>query len=328
MNYLLQFGVYAIALITLALILIKMANYIVVLLQQVAQQSTAKTFGIVAFIGALSTSIPELVVAITSAIERKNELTLGNVMGSNIANISVTLGLAALISGTVRGSGGFIKQEVFYAFLIGTVPVILLADGALTRIDGILLCLMYIIFLIKELSKKKTKNDIDLQELTAPQVITGWVNNNKFRLSIAFLVGVIVMLGVAQLIVKISIQMATLLGVPMFLIGLLVISIGTTLPELALEIQSIKRREMSMVFGNILGSIVVNATLILGISTIINPITLNQGLRSYLISVLGFVFIFGLFWRFVWTKHRLDRWEGVFLICAYLIFASIQYLLK
>lgn len=312
------------ALLVSTFILIKAANHTVATAGHLFNHSKTKKFGLAVFFLALSTSLPELMVSVIASINGNNNFALANIIGSNIANISLILGGAALIAGSLRASDVFVKKEVFYAFLMGTLPTLLLMDTTLTRLEGIGLCLLYIIYIMNELKKKKTSLPLELSQplfVSHPHRYHGW------KKIIAFGIGIIIMIFATESLVQIAGALAVMVKIPVFLISLILISIGTSLPELAFEISAIRQRQANMAFGNILGSIVANATLILGLSAIIHPITLNGNTISYLISVIAFILVYGLFWRFVWSKHRLDRWEGGILVIAYTIFAVVQYFL-
>ena len=131
----------------------------------------------------------------------------------------------------------------------------------------------------------------------------------------------------ADLLVRMASGLASNLGLPPFLVGLLVVSIGTSLPELVLEIGAIKKREIALVFGDLLGSVVANATLIIGVTVLINPINVNGASRYDLASFM-FVLLFGFFWMFTNTKKRLDRWEGLVLLGFYFMFVGLEFWLN
>ncbi len=333
MNFFSDFSISLAIILGLAFILIKAANLIVGQVEYFTRHARLRSFGVASIVAALSTSIPELIVAVTSAFSGKNALSLGNIMGSNIANISLVMGLAAVLGGVVKGSGQFVKQEVFYGFLIGTIPSLLLLDGSLSRLDGFILIGMYVMYTIKELAKtaspkKSASANTHKNIITRIGLVHRWANAKAERHIALFIGSMTVMIISAELLVRTASSLANLVHVPVFLVGLLVVSIGTTLPELAFEIEAIKKRESSLAFGNIIGSIVANSTLILGISATINPIVLTGDLRAYLFSVISFILVFIVFWRSVWTKHRLDRLEGAFLVLAYTAFVITQYLLR
>jgi cation:H+ antiporter len=137
-------------------------------------------------------------------------------------------------------------------------------------------------------------------------------------------VGAVLLIVAADLIVNVATQTAILLNVPLLLIGMFVVAIGTSLPELVLEITAIRREESSMAFGNILGSVVTNSTLILGVTVMLSEIQLEQGMMGYLLATVAFIGAFFLFWLFVWTKQTLERWEGAVLVMFYLGFVMME----
>ena len=137
----------------------------------------------------------------------------------------------------------------------------------------------------------------------------------------------------ADMIVKLGTTIAGGLGVPVFLVALFLIAIGTSLPELSFEIEAIKKGQAVMALGDLFGSVVVNSTLILGIVALIQPIELDgglpgrqAGLPAYLMSAAVFGVMFLLFWWFIRSKKKLERWEGAVLAAAYLVFALLEWM--
>jgi len=133
-----------------------------------------------------------------------------------------------------------------------------------------------------------------------------------------------VMVVAADLLVQVAGDLAVSLKIPAFLMGLFVVAVGTSLPELVFEIEAIRKKEIGMVYGNLLGSVAANSTLVLGLTAMISPVNLNNGFKPYLLATVAFVVVFGVFWLLVRTKKRLDRWEGAVLILIYLVFAWIE----
>jgi cation:H+ antiporter len=113
-------------------------------------------------------------------------------------------------------------------------------------------------------------------------------------------------------------------GISVFVVGVVLLSLGTTLPELVVSIESLKKAQPGIFFGNILGSLIVNSTLILGIVSIISPIE-DGNLGHYVIALITFALTFLLFWLFTRTKHRLERWESIVLLGIYLIFVVVEF---
>jgi cation:H+ antiporter len=274
---------------------------------------------------ALSTSLPELFVGIAAALEGTPEISLGNVLGSNVANVSLVIGGASLIAGSVSVVGDFMKREFLAAFLAGLTPLFLMLDGKLTRLDGVILLIAYALYIRdvviagkhKSLAEKGSKRHGLLTRLE-------WVHSNhvdrwvlKLLLSLG---GVIV---AADLLVRFASGLAGDLGVPAFLIGILVVSVGTSLPELFLETQAIKKKDVALVFGDLLGSTVANSTLIIGVTTLIHPIEI-MNVSRFFVAGGTFIAVFSLFWAFSMTKKKLDRWEALVLLGLYVMFVGLE----
>jgi len=260
---------------------------------------------------ALATSLPELFVGITAGIYGYPNLSLGNVVGSNIAALSLVIGGVALIGGAVAVKGEFLYRDVFYAFLAGAIPMVLLFDKVLSRIDGLILLALYGFYQAVIFNQKEKSIDQRGKPVTKKEI--GW-----------FFLGLALIIFSADMIVRLAVGLAIILNIQVLLIGLVLVSIGTTLPELIFELEAIQKHQPEMVFGNLLGSIVTHSCLVLGIVALITPIRI-AGLAEYLLATMAFVVIFGAFYLFVRTKKRLDHWEGAILILFYLIFVLVEF---
>lgn len=308
------------------LLLIKAADILVINLKGLAKTTHLGQFALTGLLMALTTSLPEVFVGITSALEGKPQLSLGNIIGANIANLSLVVGGAALAGGTIAIRGNFLRKDVFYAFLAGAAPMVLLFDKQLGRVDGLILILLYGLYCAWVLSGRKK----EIQQLPGD-------NNEEFvwRLIRRFntkgsrkelgwiFLGVILLLFSADMIVSLAQGIAVILNLPLLLVGIFIISVGTTLPELIFELKAIRQHHPTMVFGNLLGSVVANGTLIIGLVALISPIkAINFG--EYLIATMAFVLIFGAFYLFIRTKYQLERWEGAILIGLYFVFIVVE----
>jgi len=278
---------------------------------------------------ALSTSLPELFVGIAAALEGTPEISLGNVLGSNVANVSLIIGGASLIGGSVPVVGEFMKREFGAAFLAGVTPLFLMLDGKLSRLDGVLLLVVYAFYIRdvvlagkhKSLAERGSKRRGLLTRLK-------WVHENHVdKWSLKLMLGIVGVIVAADLLVRFASGLASGLGVPAFLIGILVVSVGTSLPELVLETQAIRRKDVALVFGDLLGSTVANSTLIIGITTLIHPIE-NLKMSKYVVAGGTFIAVFGLLWAFSMTKKRLDRWEALVLFGIYVMFVGLELLVN
>lgn len=291
-------------------------------LKSLSQRTKLGRFAVAGFIIALGTSLPELAVCLTAAFRGESSLSLGNIVGSNIADLSLIIGGAALIGGAVQVRGEFLKQDVFYTFLAGSAVMVLLFDKYLSRLDGLILLFLYGFYQLIVFRQQAKK--VDLQEGTVHRLVRQF-HHQGTRYEIYWLVlGIFLLLFSAGMLINSAEKIAVILNIPLILIGLIIVAIGTSLPELAFETKAIINRQPSMVFGDLFGSVVTNGTLIIGMSTLISPIRIN-GFSEYLLATMAFVVIFGIFYLFIRTKHRLERWEGAVLILIYLVFVVVEF---
>ncbi|MFC1625749.1 sodium:calcium antiporter [Patescibacteria group bacterium] len=310
-------------------VLIKSADLIVVALRRLSRKSSSTAFVLSALILALATSFPELSVAITSSLDKTPALSLGNIMGANIANISLVAGLAALAVGKVRVHGQFLKRDVLIALVAGIMPIILVVDGELSRVDGLLLLVAYGAYASSffkrrfiEIAQEHKKESFIHRFLRQFNHIDG----NKSKEAGRLFIGVALLLASANLLVMIARQLAIVANIPIFLVGLIIISIGTTLPELAFSFRSLEDGEPTMFFGNILGSIIANSTLVVGVAGLIYPVKI-VAINEYFVAAGAFVVIFLTFWLFIKSKLRLDRWEAGVLFALYFAFVLVEFFL-
>jgi cation:H+ antiporter len=310
-----------------SLLLIKATDILVVNLKSFSQNVGLGKFAVTTFLLALATSLPELFVGITSALEGSPNLSLGNILGSNIADLSLVIGGAALISGAVNVRGQFLRRDVFYAFLAGAAPLVLLFDKNLTRVDGLILLALYgfyNVWVFKERSEELAKERGE--EAGLIRRLIRRINHRGTRTELAWIfLGVALLLFSADMIVKISEKMAVLINIPILLVGLLLVAVGTSLPELAFEMKAIREKEPAMVFGDLLGSIVANGSLVIGVTALIAPIRI-QAFDEYLVATMAFVVAFGFFYLFIRTKKKLERWEAGILLGIYFLFVLVEFL--
>lgn len=302
-------------------LLIKASDILLINLTSVARKTRVGQFAITGFLMALATSLPELFVGVAAALGGRPSLSLGNIIGSNIANLSLVIGGAALLAGTVTVRGKFLRQDVFVAFLAGAAPMILLVDKTLSRVDGLILLAIYGFYQFGIFNAKKQKVLISGEEKESfSHRLLNRLNRKDTKKELRWIfLGVALLLFSADMIVRSAVEVAAFFNLPLLLVGLFLVAIGTSLPELAFSLQAIRKHQPTMAFGNLLGSIVANGTLIIGVTALIAPIRI-QAFGEYLLATMAFVLIFGGFYYFIRTKHRLDRWEGAFLIGFYLAF--------
>lgn len=289
--------------------------------------SKTGTVAVSAIIIAIGTSFPELFVGITSSLSGKSSLILGVVLGSNIANIALIGAGAALISGKVHIPELIINKIIWISLACGVLPYFLMLDGALGKTDGLIMIFVYISYILYFFPgyKEKVLSGGHYHRI----VVVNFVNSiekyaeDKWKSLASVFIGISLMLFSADTIVKFSGVLAERAGIPVFIIGLFILAIGTSLPEFAFSLRSLKDNQTQMYIGNLLGSIVANTTLIIGLSVFINPVVILNPQR-YLIPGIMFTLVYLLFYYFVRSKKRLDRWEAGVLLLLYVLFFLIE----
>ncbi|MFH1601387.1 MAG: sodium:calcium antiporter [Candidatus Shapirobacteria bacterium] len=269
---------------------------------------------------ATGTSIPELIIALECVAKNKPDLSFGNVLGSNIADLSLVIGGATLLSGSLKVVGSVVKHDIYYAFLISAAPLLLISDGVLSRPDGVILLSLYFAWqalMFAKKSRKKTSFWSNLKEKAMAVFIVP-------RPIITLIISIALLIGSADFLVKISLNLARELHIPDFILGVFILGVGSSLPELAFESRAIKNKESAIALGDLLGSIVANASLILGITAVLAPITIFRP-QQYFTITLYFLITFFLFYTFIKTKHILERWEAAFLVASYFILLALEF---
>ena len=307
----------------LILVMVVSSGLAVDIFEKLAREIRVNRLMLATILVGFSTSLPELFVGFAAAFRNQPQIAMGDIMGANLANLSWIIGGAALMFGSVPVVGDYLRDELWITIGIAMAPFLLVSDGILTRLDGVILILMYFFYLnntvrkgntllkhLKLAGRKKTVHRLATK-------VERWIQAVKLVLSLG-------VLGVsAWMLVNVAVKASDFLGVSAFWVGLMIVAVGTTLPELIFTILASEKREISLILGNILGSVVVNSTLILGIIAIISPIAYTDSLQRG-ISGIFLLVILGLFWLFTKSKHKLERWEGAVLVGAYGMFVGIQ----
>jgi len=264
---------------------------------------------------ATATSLPELVVGVMSAARNESVLVLGTVLGSNIADLTLVAGLAATFARGILIEKRINREDIFFMNLAAFAPLILLWDGRLSRTDGVLLLVLYLFYILKLLREQKGYSQ---KEIAANSIV-------KNIAQFIFWVGLLV--GSAYGIVETAQRIATLLKIPLVLVGIFAVAIGTSLPELTFEIKAMRKQQGGMAFGDLLGSVIANSTLILGITALIRPIQIRH-FPLFAISSIFLVLTALLFSSFLRSGHRLSWKEGMGLVLLYSLFIVVELLVN
>ncbi|WP_294360780.1 calcium/sodium antiporter [uncultured Clostridium sp.] len=265
----------------------------------------------------LGTSAPELAVSVISSIQGNNDITLGNVIGSNLFNSLVVLGVSAMIVPLVikkKDTKRDFSVNIFSTILVVVLTLVgfLLGGKVISRLDGIILLICTLIYMVILIFQSKGNNSEDISEIEDIKLST------KIILSIIGVAGITI--G-GQLVVNSSKEIATTFGISDKLIGLTIVAIGTSLPELVTSVVAILKGEDDIALGNILGSNTFNLLLILGTASAINPIKVSTSLFIDLAVLLVVTLFIGAL-VFINKKEEktISRKEGFLLIMVYIVY--------
>jgi len=267
---------------------------------------------------AFGTSAPELAATLVAAWRGEPELALANVVGSNIANVGLILGLTALAYPLVAG-GTFLRREVAWLLAVTVVSLPLLFDGLLSRPEGLLLWAGLALFIVVAL---RTGALPPAAAEVAAEVPAAGSGRRGLGLSALMLVVGVGLLAVgAQALVQGATALALTWGIPQRVIGLTLVAVGTSLPELASSLVAALRRETDIILGNVIGSNLFNLLAVLGTAAVVQPIAVApDGLRLDLWIMLAFSV--ALVPLLLWGRDRLGRRGGGALLVAYLVYAG------
>lgn len=271
----------------------------------------------------MATSLPELFVAMAAVSLGHVELSLSNLLGANVADLSLVIGGVALMVGSVPVVGDYWRWDLAATFLAGVAPILLMMDGSLSRIDGLILLTIYLLYIEGLVIDGKRKN-LAKMGIEGPGIISQLTHRFEKKAGVSlfgFVIGITLLSLGAYGLVKISERFGVNTLTPT-VFGLIVVSLVTTLPEYMEVFSGAIRRNTALILSNLLGSVVTNSTLLIGLLALIHPIK-TLDVTNYSIANLSFVVIFGLFWMFTSTKRKLDRWEALILVGIYVTFIGL-----
>ena len=293
------------------------AGLIVKSVSKIARGFRVNEFIVSFFIVGVATSTPEITVSINSALRGIPELSLGNLIGASIVILSLLMGLAAVLSGRLSVNRLLSNEDFFIYLAIVMLPALVVLDGQLTRWDGVLLIGAWIVFMLRLYEHRRVYHERIQQARgsAATEKPTIHWRHEGIRLGL----GLLMILTASYYLVGSATIVAGMLGVSPLIVGLLVLSIGTNLPEFALVITQSYRRGKNIVLGDLLSNVALNVPT-LGMLALISPFTIAAG--SGVTIAAGFlvltVILFGLF---MWSKNFLNRVEGAVLFAIYAAYA-------
>jgi len=254
--------------------------------------------------------LPELSIGVVAALEGTSSLGFGVILGANVADLTLVIGVVALHAGQLKMDSTMLKH-VKNSFLAVVLPVILFWDAEISRIDGSILILSYVVYLFLMLRTKREDSRVDSE-----------TTKLGFASEILFLIMSLVVLFVGGGLVTENAQELSLsLGFPLFLIGV-VVAVGTCLPELVFSLRAAKKKQGEIGLGNILGNVLVDSMLTIGIVALIQPITPSAPILPMSTGIFMAVSAFVVY--LLARKGDLNRKDGVLLLIIYGIFLITQ----
>jgi len=298
------------------------SKWLVGALSRIALFLRIKEFVVACFVMAFATTLPNLAVGILSAVKNIPQLSFGDIIGGNIVDLSLVLGLAALISRKgISSKSRTVQNSSIYTIFIAILPLVLIFDGNLSRADGIVLLLSFVVYAIWLFSKKErfTKTYADMGETLSLKDFM------KDLLLLFF--GLVALLLSAEGVVKAASFFSLTFNMPLALVGLLIVGLGNCLPEAVFSLKAATKEENWMVLGNLMGSVIMCATLVMGVVALIHPIQISDFSPFAVARVFMIVSIL-FFLVSIRTGQKITKKEGIFLVGVYVIYLLAEIFIR
>jgi cation:H+ antiporter len=262
---------------------------------------------------ALGTSLPEMAASVAASFNHKADMAVANVIGSNILNISLVLGSVFLIARNINPNRDFFAKDSTWAMVPVFVFLLMIIDGVISRFDGVLLLVLmgaYVLFLVTDSKESIELDDIDEIDMAH----FSW--SKTIFLSI---VGLILIIVGAHFSVESASEIARSFGVSEWIIGIVMISFGTSLPELVVSISAAIKGKVDMAIGNIIGSNMANTSIVLGSAALANPLSIDS--QAYIFDLASLLFI-TLLLVFITANKLYNKSAGISLLIMLSLFLN------
>ncbi len=277
------------------------------------------TFAVSFFVLGILTSIPEFAVGINSIIQQRPGIFIGNLLGASLTLFILVIPILAVLGNGVKMIHQLSTDNLIFTLLFVAAPTFLIADNVLTRTESVFLILMYIILFY--FIEKKHGLFVNVRE-----GLENFKDKNAFEDVVELLLACVIVFVTSQYIVTQTIYFSELLSVSTFLISIVVLSIGTNLPELSLAIRAVMAGKREVALGDYLGSAAANS-LLFGIFTFLNGDRINIETYSYKTMAMMLLGL-GIFYFFSRSKQDISRREGKILLLVYLLFLVVEIFLQ
>ena len=292
------------------------ANQIVKGIVFIARYLQWQEFVIAFFVMAIASSVPNLFVGISSALHGIPELSFGDVMGNSVIDLTLVAAITGIVGRHMSALSSTVQASSLIAVAVAVLPLLLITDGSLGRGDGVALLLIFLFYSVWLFSKRKTHRET-FNHHTSEEPVRSF---RRFFVMIGQIAGgVFLMLLSAEGVVRAAKYFATSLELAVPLVGILVIGMGSALPELYFGVTAARRGRYKVVLGELMGSVIVISTFVLGVVALIRPIVISD-FSPFAIARVFLVLSAAFFFLFVKTDRKVTKGESFVLVLIYLAF--------
>ncbi len=303
-------------------LLMKGADYLINGSSSLAKKYGVPTLVIGLTIVAFGTSLPELVVNIFAGLKGESDVALGNIIGSNIANLLLILGISALICPVpMKVQSSTTWKEIPFS-LLAAVVLFIFASSFLTKTNpavlnissGLILLCFFVVFLFyvvsMSLKKKEKDKKLEIQK------------HSNFVIFLMIVGGLAMLYFGGKWVVNGAVGVARLMGFSEYLISATIVAVGTSLPELVTSIVAARKKDVDLAVGNVVGSNIFNIFFILGITALITPLIVPAAIFYDIVILMAITFLLFIF-MFVGKRHVLEKWQGVLFLVLYVMYVAM-----
>lgn len=304
------------------LFLSKSGAVIVTQLSGISRFLRLSEFAVSFIVIAFATSLPDLFVGISSALHGKPELSFANIVGANMVTLTLAAGIPVLFGRGILVESAIVRKDSIYAGLLAIFPIFLLLDGVLSKVDGVVLIAMNLWYFINVLYQREKFTKI-FKHKNGKKNPAGLsrMRQSVRDFSILF-IAIAVLLISAEGVIRSALSMTASFNISVSFVGMFVVAISITMPEIVFGIRAILKKHEGMVLGNLIGSVIINSGLVVGLTAVISPIYIYQ-IDGFFVGAAFTAIIALLFPFFTFSDRRISMLEGLSLIGIYLIFGAL-----
>lgn len=301
-----------------------LSGHLVKTLVEIAKFLKWREFIVAFFVMAFAASLPNLFVDLGAALRGMPEVALGDILGGNLVDLTIVAGIAVLFAPKdIKTNSKMVQGTAVFTSVIALLPLFLILDGSLDRIDGLILILAFIVYSIWLFSKEDRFKKVYSKSSKKP--ITDFKNFTLNIFKIIFLLGLL--LFISQWIVAFAKVFSEGFGISLSLVGILIVGIGNCFPEMYFSIITARKGQGWLVLGDLMGAVIVPATLVLGVVAIISPFVIKD-FSPFLIARLFLIFASIFFLIVIRRGKSFTKKEGLFLLSVYATFLITEIFFK